>query len=105
MSERPTGPPPAPPPPLGPPSAPSLPQFHLPVQRLDDEEEEAAVLEAAEQVRASQQLTDEQLGQLMRKTRSAGAQNKVMHQGCSYPSSTISWCKHKHSTQQQQRGE
>ena len=34
------------------------------------EEEEAAVLEAAEQVRASQQLTDEQLGQLVRKTRS-----------------------------------
>jgi len=33
-------------------------------------EEEAAVLEAAEQVRASQQLTDEQLGQLVRKTRS-----------------------------------
>jgi len=34
------------------------------------EKEEAAVLEAAEQVRASQQLTDEQLGQLVRKTRS-----------------------------------
>ena len=34
------------------------------------EEEEAAVLEAAEQVRASQLLTDEQLGQLVRKTRS-----------------------------------
>jgi len=34
------------------------------------EEEEAAVLEAAEQVRASQQLTDEQLGQLVRITRS-----------------------------------
>ena len=34
------------------------------------EEEEAAVLEAAEQVRASLQLTDEQLGQLVRKTRS-----------------------------------
>ena len=32
------------------------------------EEEEAAVLEAAGQVRASQQLTDEQLGQLVRKT-------------------------------------
>ena len=80
MSERPTGPPPAPPPPLGPPSAPSLPQFHLPVQRLDEDkgvavwEEgvgvEEAVLEAAEQVRASQQLTDEQLGQLVRITRS-----------------------------------
>jgi hypothetical protein len=34
------------------------------------EEEEAAVLEAAKQFRASQQLTDEQLGQLVRKTRS-----------------------------------
>ena len=32
------------------------------------EEEEGAALEAAEQVRASQQLTDEQLGQLVRKT-------------------------------------
>jgi len=60
-------------------------------ERVWEEEEGAAVLEAAEQVRASQQLTDEQLGQLVRKTRS-------------YPSSTISWCKHKHSTQQQ-RGE
>ena len=53
------------------------------MQRLDEDEgeavweegvgakeEEAAVLEAAEQVRASQQLTDEQLGQLVRKTRS-----------------------------------
>jgi len=34
------------------------------------EEEEAAVLEAVEQVRASQQLTDEQLRQLVRNTRS-----------------------------------
>jgi len=37
---------------------------------VGNEEEEAAVLEAAEQVRASQQLTYEQLGQLVRKTRS-----------------------------------
>ena len=37
---------------------------------VGDEEEEGAALEAAEQVRASQQLTDEQLGQLMHKTRS-----------------------------------
>ena len=59
------------------------------------EEEEAAVLEAAEQVRASLQLTDEQLGQLVRKTRSRTKAARTQ----------AAPCKHKHSTQQQQRGE
>jgi len=75
------------------------------VQRLDEDkgvavwEEgvgvEEAVLEAAEQVRASQQLTDEQLGQLVRKTRSRTKAARTQ----------AAPCKHKHSTQQQQRGE
>jgi len=58
------------------------------------------VLAHAEQIRAAQQLTDEQVGELIWKT-------IVTLQGFLHPCRTISTCKHKQGTQQQQqqRGE
>jgi hypothetical protein len=59
-------------------------------------EDEAALLVLAEQIRAAQQLADEQVGQQVQQTRST-------RQGCMQRSRTISTHKHEEGTQQQQQ--